>query len=106
MPILENARHERLAQELAQGKSATEAHKIAYGSKGRTSGVSGSRMLKNVEIKRRVAELQGKAAEKTVITVEGLISEADELKLLAIKQWTARRNRELKANGGGAVEEK
>jgi hypothetical protein len=70
MPILKNTRHEKFAQELAKGKSATKAYRAAGFKGDRTAA---SRMSTNVNISKRVAELQGKAAERTITTVEALI---------------------------------
>ncbi|HEV7415020.1 MAG TPA: terminase small subunit [Tianweitania sediminis] len=60
MPVLKNARHERFAQELAKGKTATEAMKAAGYSDPRNS----SRLTKNDEITRRVDEIKSRVAEK------------------------------------------
>lgn len=75
MPILRNARHERFAQELAQGKTATEAMELAGIKDARNS----TRLTKNDEIRRRIDELQAPAVEKAEITVSSLIEEADRL---------------------------
>lgn len=69
MPQLSNPRHERFAQELAQGNSATEA----YAEAGYTPNQpSASRLLSNVMVQARVAELQAGAAQITETTVAGL----------------------------------
>jgi phage terminase small subunit len=44
-----------------------------------------SRLSANVSIQARVAELQGKAAESAVVTLEGLIQEAGELQVAGLK---------------------
>lgn len=64
MPILSNPRHERFAQELAQGKTATEAYELA-GYKGNDS--NAARMNGNDRIKERVSEILGHAAERVEI---------------------------------------
>jgi phage terminase small subunit len=78
MPILENARHERFAQELAAGKTATEAYVLA----GYKPNDGNAATLKgNQRITERVAELQGRAAEGVVLTrqwvIERLIENAN-----------------------------
>jgi hypothetical protein len=73
---LKNARHERFAQELAKGKSQTEAYGLAGYKEDRTAA---SRLSSNVNVSARVTELKGKAAERTVITVENITN-----RLLAI----------------------
>ena len=68
MPILSNPKHERFAQELATGKSTTEAMKIAGLKDPRNS----TRLTKNDDIAARVRELQGQAAARTEITIASL----------------------------------
>lgn len=61
MPVLSNQRHEQFAQALAKGKSAADAYVNAgY----RASRSAASRLSTNVNIERRVAELQEKVADK------------------------------------------
>ena len=69
MPSLPNPRHERFAQELASGKSATDAlAEAGYLSDRR----NGSRLTTNEDIRRRVAALQERGAMRTEITIEKL----------------------------------
>jgi phage terminase small subunit len=75
MSILSNPRHERVAQELSTGKSATEAYK---------NRTAASRLSTKVNIQARVKELQTEAAQKTKITIESLIREAEEVRGLAV----------------------
>lgn len=65
MGILENNRHERFAQELAQGKPVGEAY-VQAGYK--PSPAAATRLSKNVKIKERVDELKNRAAEGVVIS--------------------------------------
>ncbi len=61
MPVLKNARHERFAQDLAKGMSATEAYeKAGY----KPSGPNAGRLTKKDEIVKRRAELQGSTARQ------------------------------------------
>lgn len=69
MPTLDNARHERFAQELAKGKTQEEAYKEAGYKGDRTAA---SRLSTNVNLQARVAEIQNRAAIRTEITVAGI----------------------------------
>lgn len=66
---LKNARHERFAQELAKGKSQIDAYEAAGYKPDRGAA---TRLSANVSVQDRAAELKGKAAEKTVVTVENI----------------------------------
>jgi hypothetical protein len=79
MPVLPNPRHESFAQALAKGKSATEAMAAAGYSDARNS----SRLTKNDEIQRRVAELRERGAKKVEVTLESLAAELDEARAIA-----------------------
>lgn len=83
MAALSNARHERFAQELAKGKSATEAYVLAGYEESRSAA---SRLSANVNVQARAAELKDRAAAKTELTVasitERLIKIADEAQAL------------------------
>lgn len=76
-----NPRHERFAQELAQGKTATEAYLIAGYKGDRTAA---SRLSTSVNIRSRVAELLGKASARAEVTLESLMQEAEEARQLAM----------------------
>ncbi len=92
MPVLKNTRHERFAQNLAKGMSAGPAYTVAgYNATGHSAEVSGARLLKNVEVRNRIAELQGSAAKQitdvrdaarqhTLAAVETLVSVMEDLK--------------------------
>lgn len=80
MGALANPRHERFAQELAKGKSATEAMEAAGYSDPRNS----TRLTKNDEIAARVAELQERGAIKAEVTAASLIEEAEEVRAKAL----------------------
>jgi phage terminase small subunit len=69
MPALKNTRHERFAQELAKGSSQAEAYSAAgY----EPSEQNASRLTRNDKVAARIAELQERAAVRTVITVAGI----------------------------------
>lgn len=76
MPILDNPRHERFAQELAKGKSATEAYIAAgYDTNEDVARRAASRLLTKVDIKARVEELLSGAAERAGVTIERVLTE-------------------------------
>jgi phage terminase small subunit len=88
MPALANARHERFAQELAKGKSQSEAYQIAgY----EPSEPNASRLTRNDKVQARVAELQERGAIKAEVTAASLIEEAEDVrsKALAAGQFSA-----------------
>ncbi len=80
MPALANARHERFAQELAKGVSASDACR-AVGIDPRNS----TRLMKNDEISRRLEELQERAVSNVLLSrewvLEQLIDNASKAKL-------------------------
>ncbi len=92
MGILPNARHERFAQNKAKGMSTGPAYTAAgYKATGHSAEVAGSRLLKNVEVGNRIAELQGSTAKQitdvrdaarqhTLAAVETLVSVMEDLK--------------------------
>jgi hypothetical protein len=69
MPALENARHERFAQELAKGATADAAYVAAGFSENRGNA---TRLKANESVERRVSEILGKAAARAEITVAGI----------------------------------
>jgi terminase small subunit-like protein len=74
VPIIKNTRHEKFAQELATGKSASEAYVLAgY----KPSRKNASRLRTNEDIAARIAELQGSAARSTQITIQSICAELD-----------------------------
>lgn len=87
MPVLSNPRHERFCQELAQGKSATEAYINAGYDVGsdKSAGEAGSRLSKNVKIQDRLRELQGRAAADVEVTVQSLLREAATIQAAALE---------------------
>jgi len=69
VPILDNPRHEKFAQGLAAGKSATEAMEEAGYSDPRNS----TRLTKNDEIRARVDELMTRAAVNVQVSREWVL---------------------------------
>jgi phage terminase small subunit len=81
MAALLNQRHEKFAQGLAEGKSATEAYKNAgYAS----NDGNAARLKGNERIRARVVELQECAAAHVTVTLEGLIDEATDIQAKAM----------------------
>jgi hypothetical protein len=72
MGTLANQRHERFAEALAQGKTATEAYVLAgY----EANDGNASRMTGNDRIAARVQEIVGRAAEGAEVCVERILRE-------------------------------
>ncbi|MGC1902074.1 MAG: terminase small subunit, partial [Pseudolabrys sp.] len=74
MGILTNPRHELFAQELAKGKSATEAYTLAGYKPCRQNA---ARLTTNDDIRARLAEIQAQAATKSEVTVQSLLDELE-----------------------------
>lgn len=74
MPALSNTRHEAFAQALAKGMKRDDAYEAAGYKPHRQAA---HRLLTNVDVRKRVSELQGGVAEKAEWTA------ADRLKTLA-----------------------
>lgn len=70
MGVLPNPKHELFAQELAQGKTATEAYVIA-GYKDN----DGNASKLAAKVQDRVKEITGRAAEKVGVTIERVLEE-------------------------------
>ena len=80
MPVLKNARHERFAQNKAKGKSTGPAYTAAgYKATGHSAEVAGGRLLKNVEVRNRIAELMAPAIEAAEASVERVLREMTRL---------------------------
>ena len=85
MPALVNARHERFAQLIAQGKSRGQSYvDCGYSCRSHNSrDAAAFRLFRSDKIRRRIAELQKHAVENTEITIVGLIREAADIQLAA-----------------------
>lgn len=81
MPPLENARHERFAQGLAQGKSATEAYADAGYKESRSNA---SHLTTNHNVLKRIEELKSRSAIRAEVTAASLIDEAEEIRAAAL----------------------
>ena len=81
MPTLPNPRHEKFAQALTEGKTASSAYEQAGYSRNDGNAV---RLKGNEKIKSRVSELQGQGAERAVVTLQSLIAEAGDIQAKAL----------------------
>lgn len=81
MPSLANPRHERFAQELAKGKSATEAYAEAGYKPNRHNAAA---LAREQHILTRLAELQERGAIKAEVTAASLIEEAEQVRAAAL----------------------
>ncbi|ALC12491.1 hypothetical protein [Sphingopyxis sp. 113P3] len=72
---LKNARHEKFAQERAKGNSVDRSY-VAAGF--RANRGNAARLNANESVQARIAELQSRAAEKTVVTVADIAKQLDE----------------------------
>ena len=75
MPVLQNSRHERFAQEIMKGRFQCDAYRAAgYQVKDdATARANASRLLTNANIRDRIIELNTKAAEKTVLSKQWVL---------------------------------
>lgn len=80
VPVLQNAKHERFAQELAKGKSQIEAYQIAGYKK---DDGAASRLSGNVKVQNRLAELLERGAKRAEVTIEQIAIQLDEDRALA-----------------------
>ena len=94
MPVLSNQRHEAVALAYISDpeKLGWRAYQSVYPKSSQHAAETGiSRLLKNVEFRARVAELQSAAASDASITLESLLNEAADIQHAAIanKQYAA-----------------
>ena len=85
MPVLRNQRRELFAQEIAKGKTATQAMQAANYSDPRNS----TRLTKNDEIRRRVDELKERGAIRAEVTIASLVQELEDARQLAVERGQA-----------------
>jgi hypothetical protein len=70
MPRLDNPRHEAFCQKVAKGESYQSAYASIYKSEGKAAGNSGSRLVDDVGISNRIAELQDAGASDLILTLQ------------------------------------
>ena len=76
MPPLPNARHERFAQEFLTDLNSTAAYGRAYPeTTARSARAAGARLLANVSVQARVAELQAERAARVQVTQDDVLRE-------------------------------
>jgi phage terminase small subunit len=78
---LKTVAHERFVQEyVASGHNGQNAYMVAFPKSAKASArASAARLLKNSDVQRRIAEIQSKSAQRTDVTLEGLIKEAGDI---------------------------
>ena len=81
MPVLKNTKHEKFAQELAKGNTADKAYVLAGYPKHRGNAAT---LRAKQSILDRVIELQSVVAERTELTIEGLIEKFDRVHKLSL----------------------
>ena len=80
MPVLANARYERFAQIVANGKlTPTAAYRKTLGADARDPDVNSCRWMKKPTIAERIAELKAKAADKCSLSREAYIRSLEEM---------------------------
>ena len=86
MPVLDNPRHERFAQEVAQGTSQREAYKRAgYESKSAAAAdAAASRLIRDGKVLMRIKEIQTVGARKAEVTTESILQELEDARVLAM----------------------
>ncbi len=84
MPPLKNARHEAFAQGVAKGLTAEAAYEAAGYVRSRSAA---SRVSTNVNVKARIAELVGAAAEKAEVEIERVLAELARIGFSDVRQF-------------------
>lgn len=84
MAIGLNARQEAFCNLIVEGRTQKDAYAEAgYIARGNAAEVSAARLLRNVQVAARVAELRASAAQRSEVTVDSLVAELDEMVRLA-----------------------
>ena len=80
MPVLSNAKHEAVAQLAAKGIDGTHAYMTIYQDCSEEAARrNASRLLTNADVKARVQEITGRAAERVSVTLAQAIDRAWEI---------------------------
>lgn len=99
MPILSNARHEAFSRELAKGAPASRAYVLA----GYKENDGNAATLKgNQRVIDRVAELQAKAVDRTLVTIDSITAELEEARQIAMAKDTTNPSAAVAASLGKA----
>jgi phage terminase small subunit len=89
MPALDNAKHERFAQEYLVDLNASAAYARAYPDAAPpTAEANGSRLLGNAKVQTRVAELQAERAERVHVSQDEVLRELLRLGLSDVTNFT------------------
>ncbi|MDL2398428.1 Terminase small subunit [Rhizobium mayense] len=83
MPALSNQRQEGFCRLISRGEAASRAYGAIYHVTGNNAEAAASRLLRNIKVIDRVAELKGAAAKRTLKTVEILVDQLDEVIVFA-----------------------
>jgi phage terminase small subunit len=108
MGALENARHEKFAQELVQGTSQRKAYRVAFPKsvkwKDETVDSKASNLAKNDKVLARVKELQEEISSKAIMTAQerleflsGIVKDINQEKIV-IETETGKKEFEVPAN--------
>lgn len=108
MGALENARHEKFAQELVQGTSQRKAYRVAFPKsvnwKDETVDSKASVLAKNDKVLARVKELQDEISSKAIMTAQerleflsGIVKDINQEKIV-IETETGKQEFEVPAN--------
>ena len=86
-----NAKQERFAQSLARGMNASAAYKAAgyAATKDGAIRANASRLLTNANVKSLITDLQCKAADNSLVTIESIAAQLDEDRRLAFVEGQA-----------------
>ena len=85
MPILANARYERFAQIVVDGKlTPTAAYRETLGADARDPDVNSCRWMKKPPIAKRIAELKAKAAGNLVLVSKAPLERSEQRPLPAV----------------------
>jgi phage terminase small subunit len=80
MSVLRNNRHEAFARAIVRGNSGRAAYGTAgYKAKGAVADAAASRLLRNVRVSARIAELKGVAAQASTIEATRVLDELAKL---------------------------
>lgn len=72
--MLQNTRHERFTQALAQGMPASRAYiEAGYLARGNSAEVNAARLLRNAQVAQRLDELKQEAADRAIVTTEDVL---------------------------------
>lgn len=85
MTKLKNAKRERFCQEYVKDLNATQAYiRAGYSENGAAQ--SAEKLLRNTEVRARIAELQAKLSQKLEITQEKVLRDLEQIRTEALKE--------------------